>query len=66
LSVNPSIISRWWALPLILVVSTAMAAVLVFVFAAVIVYPTLPTLDKLTDYREGAPARVQRRGPTDR
>jgi hypothetical protein len=58
LSLNPSIISRWWALPLILVVSTALAAVLVFVFAAVIVYPTLPTLDKLTDYRPKVPLRV--------
>ena len=58
MSLNPSIISRWWALPLILVVSTAMAAVLVFVFAAVIVYPTLPTLDKLTDYRPKVPLRV--------
>ncbi len=45
-------------MPLILVVSTASAAVLVFVFAAVIVYPTLPTLDKLTDYRPKVPLRV--------
>lgn len=50
--------SRWWVLPLVLLGSTALACVLVFVFAAVIVYPTLPTLDKLTDYQPKVPLRV--------
>jgi len=50
--------SRWWVLPLVLLGSTALSCVLVFVFAAVIVFPTLPTLDKLTDYQPKVPLRV--------
>ena len=51
-------LSRWWVLPLVFLATTALACVLVFVFAAVIVYPTLPTLDKLTDYQPKVPLRV--------
>ena len=36
----------------------ALAGVLVIVFAAVIVYPALPTLDVLTDYQPKVPLRV--------
>ena len=50
--------SRWWAFPFILVATTSLACALVFVFAAVIVYPTLPSLDVLTDYRPKVPLQV--------
>jgi penicillin-binding protein 1A len=50
--------SRWWAFPLILATATALACALVFVFAVVIVYPTLPSLDILTDYQPKVPLRV--------
>src|SRR5687767_6884363 len=49
---------RWWLFPLVLIGATALAAALIFVFAAVIVYPTLPSLDSLTDYRPKIPLRV--------
>jgi penicillin-binding protein 1A len=49
---------RWWTFPLVLVAVTALAGVLVIVFAAVIVYPALPTLDVLTDYQPKVPLQV--------
>jgi len=50
--------SRWWAFPLVLVTAAALAFALVFVFAAVIVYPSLPSLDVLTDYQPKVPLRI--------
>ncbi len=50
--------SRWWSFPLALLVSTAIAGVLVFVFVVVIVYPSLPSLEVLTDYQPKVPLRV--------
>ncbi len=49
---------RWWAFPLVLLAATALVVSLVIVFAAVIVYPALPTLDVLTDYQPKVPLRV--------
>ncbi len=49
---------RWWTFPFILLAAAALAGVLVFVFAAVIVYPTLPSLEILTDYQPKVPLRV--------
>ncbi len=49
---------RWWAFPLLLVFLLAAAGILVVGFAAVMVYPTLPTLEILTDYRPKIPLRV--------
>jgi len=49
---------RWWVFPLILSCATALAAVLVIVFSAVIIYPTLPSLETLTDYQPKIPLRV--------
>ena len=49
---------RWWTFPLVLLAAAALAGVLVIVFASVIVYPTLPTLDVLTDYRPKVPLQV--------
>ncbi len=49
---------RWWAFPLLLVFLLAAAGILVLGFAAVMVYPTLPSLEVLTDYRPKIPLRV--------
>lgn len=49
---------RWWVFPLLLVFLLASAAVLVLGFAAVLISPTLPSLEILTDYRPKIPLRV--------
>ena len=49
---------RWWAFPLLLVFLLTAAGSLVVGFAAVLVYPTLPSLEVLTDYRPKIPLRV--------
>ncbi len=49
---------RWWTFPLGLVATAALAFALVIVFAAVIVYPALPSLGVLTDYRPKIPLRI--------
>src|SRR3954467_11930935 len=51
-------LKRWWAFPLLLVASAFVAGVVLIAFAAVIVYPTLPSLDALTDYQPKIPLRV--------
>ncbi|HXV30229.1 MAG TPA: transglycosylase domain-containing protein, partial [Sinorhizobium sp.] len=50
--------SRWWTVPLLVVVSAVLAAVILIAFAAAVVYPTLPSLETLTDYRPKVPLRV--------
>jgi penicillin-binding protein 1A len=49
---------RWWSFPLLLLTSTLLIGVILVAFAAVIVYPTLPSLDALTDYQPKIPLRV--------
>src|SRR3954471_6991183 len=49
---------RWWAFPLLLVAATFLVGVILVAFAAVIVYPTLPSLEVLTDYQPKIPLRV--------
>jgi penicillin-binding protein 1A len=49
---------RWWAFPFILLISAALAALMLLAFAVVIVYPTLPSLEVLTDYQPKIPLRV--------
>jgi penicillin-binding protein 1A len=49
---------RWWSFPLLLLVSALLVGVILITFAAVIVYPTLPSLDALTDYQPKIPLRV--------
>lgn len=51
-------LKRWWAFPLLLVASAFVAGVVLIAFAAVIVYPTLPSLEVLTDYQPKIPLRV--------
>src|SRR5690242_11388194 len=49
---------RWWLFPTILLTASLLVGVLVFVFAAVIIYPTLPDLKSLIDYEPKVPLRV--------
>lgn len=50
--------ARWWSYPLLLVFLLSMAGVLLLGFAAAMIYPTLPTLDVLTDYKPKIPLRI--------
>jgi penicillin-binding protein 1A len=49
---------RWWTFPLVLLGAGFLAAVILVAFAAAIVYPTLPSLEALTDYQPKIPLRV--------
>lgn len=49
---------RWWAFPLLLVVATSLIGIILVAFSAAIVYPTLPSLEALTDYQPKIPLRV--------
>ena len=49
---------RWWAFPFLLLASSALAGILLVGFAAVLVFPTLPSLEALTDYQPKIPLRV--------
>jgi len=49
---------RFWFLPLLVVVGSAIAAALLAAFAAIIIYPTLPSLEVLTDYQPKIPMRI--------
>lgn len=49
---------RRWLIPLFVVFAIPLAAALLFVFAVIVTYPTLPSLDVLTDYQPKIPLRV--------
>ena len=49
--------SRWWFYPAI-IASLILLPLLLLLFAAMLTYPTLPSLDALTDYRPKIPLRV--------
>src|SRR5688572_6256780 len=49
---------RWWAFPLLLVVSTLLIGIILVMFTAVMLYPMLPSLEVLTDYQPKIPLRV--------
>ena len=49
---------RWLLIALGVLGSSALAAVLVLVFALAMAYPNLPPLDTLTDYRPKMPLRI--------
>ncbi|HUO44115.1 MAG TPA: penicillin-binding protein 1A [Burkholderiales bacterium] len=49
---------RWWVFPLVLSCVALLAGALVIVFSAVIIYPTLPSLETLTDYQPKIPLQV--------
>jgi penicillin-binding protein 1A len=49
---------RWWTTPLLVVFCAFLAVAILIAFAAAVVYPTLPSLETLTDYRPKIPLRV--------
>jgi penicillin-binding protein 1A len=50
--------ARWLTYPLLLVVVGVFATSLLLAFAAAVIWPTLPSLDVLTDYRPKVPLRI--------
>lgn len=50
--------SRWWFLPALGVFALPILPLLILMFAALMTYPTLPSLETLTDYRPKVPLRV--------
>ncbi|MCE9550019.1 MAG: transglycosylase domain-containing protein, partial [Betaproteobacteria bacterium] len=50
--------SRWWFYPAIAGLALIITPLLVLIFAAMLTYPTLPSLEALTDYRPKIPLRV--------
>lgn len=50
--------SRWWFYPAIAGLALVITPMLLLVFAAMLIYPTLPSLEALTDYRPKIPLRV--------
>ncbi len=50
--------SRWWFLPALTFFALPILLVLLLVFAAVLTYPTLPSLESLTVYHPKVPLRV--------
>ena len=50
--------ARWLIYPLLLVVVGVFATALLVAFSAAMIWPTLPSLDVLTDYRPKVPLRI--------
>ena len=50
--------ARWVVYPLLLVVVGVFATALLLAFTAAVIWPTLPSLDVLTDYRPKIPLRI--------
>jgi penicillin-binding protein 1A len=50
--------ARWFFYPLLVVVVGIFATALLLAFAAAIIWPTLPSLETLTDYRPKVPLRI--------
>jgi penicillin-binding protein 1A len=49
---------RWWFYPALAALASALLPILLLVFAAMLAYPTLPSLEVLTDYQPKIPLRV--------
>src|SRR5512135_1729771 len=49
---------RWWYYPAIAALGLILLPLLVLLLAAMLTYPTLPSLETLTDYRPKIPLRV--------
>jgi len=49
---------RWWLYPVLAALALALLPLLLLVFAAMLTYPSLPSLEVLTDYRPKIPLRV--------
>ncbi len=49
---------RWWFYPLVLLTSLALVAVGIVMLTVVLLYPNLPSIEAVTDYRPKLPLRV--------
>ena len=49
---------RWLTVPFLLLLAGLLAGVMIVAFAAALIYPTLPSLDVLTNYQPKIPLRV--------
>ncbi len=49
---------RWWFFPILALAALALSTALIVGYAAAIVYPTLPSLESLTDYNPKIPLRI--------
>jgi len=49
---------RWWLYPVLAALALVLLPLLLLVFAAMLTYPSLPSLDILTDYKPKIPLRV--------
>lgn len=50
--------SRWWFFPLLFLISIGIVLAAVAAFTLALIYPTLPSLEALTDYRPKIPLRI--------
>ena len=50
--------SRWWFYPLVLLISLALVGILIILLTVVLLYPSLPSIEPVTDYRPKLPMRV--------
>jgi penicillin-binding protein 1A len=50
--------SRWWFYPTVILVSLAAVAIGVAAMVIILLYPTLPDIDSVTDYKPKIPLRV--------
>lgn len=58
LTLPRNIAQRWWFYPVLAALASALLLLLLLVFAAILVYPSLPSLEVLTDYQPKIPLRV--------
>ena len=49
---------RWWLYPVILLVSLVLVAIGIATLTVILLYPNLPSIDAVTDYRPKLPLRV--------
>lgn len=49
---------RWWSYPALIFVACVILPTLILAFAAMLTYPTLPSLEALTDYQPKIPLRI--------
>jgi penicillin-binding protein 1A len=50
--------SRWWFYPLVILISLTAVAIGVAALVIILLYPTLPDIDSVTDYKPKIPLRV--------
>src|SRR5512141_863634 len=55
---HPPMTSRWWFYPALIAVCLALVAAGVAALTVVLLWPSLPSLQALTDYRPKVPLRV--------